>query len=166
MIKNVVIFDVVNKKWTVTWIKSRTITLQKSCFYSFQWRPFKNGEFFLFNFMLKGPFIYEIFLCWLLSYTEKWLDKKTKVNFRIYVVTDCRHRLSGFMPSQTGKQIFCLILKKYSNKAIKLGKLIEHNMRNIFLEKSCIHCSGNASPSLFYKISKLSISLDQPFEMF
>ena len=38
-------------------------------------------------------------------------------------------------------------------------------MRNIFLETSYTKCGGEASPRNFYKKSKLSISLDQQFEM-
>ena len=34
---------------------------------------------------------------------------------------------------------------------MKSGQLIEHNMRNIFLEKSYTKYSGEASPRLFYK---------------
>ena len=41
------------------------------------------------------------------------------------------------------------------------GQLIEHKMRNIFLEKSCTKCGGKTSTKPFYKESKLSISLDQ-----
>ena len=48
---------------------------------------------------------------------------------------------------------------------MKFGQLIEYNMRNIFLEKSYTECRGQASPRLFYKNSKLRISLDQLFEI-
>ena len=40
------------------------------------------------------------------------------------------------------------------------NQLIEHKMRSVFLEKSCTKCNGEASPRLFNKKSKLSISLD------
>ena len=43
--------------------------------------------------------------------------------------------------------------------------LIENNMRNIFLERSYTKCGGGASPTLFYKTSKLSIHLYQQSEM-
>ena len=49
---------------------------------------------------------------------------------------------------------------------MKFGQLIEHNMTNIFLEKSHIKCSGEVSPRTFYEKAKLSISLDQTAEMF
>ena len=40
--------------------------------------------------MLKAPFVLEIFsfLCWLFGYVVKQLDKKGKVNFKIYDMTD------------------------------------------------------------------------------
>ena len=38
-------------------------------------------------------------------------------------------------------------------------------MKNIFLEKSCSKCRTGASPSPFYKNSKLNISLDQQPEI-
>ena len=34
---------------------------------------------------------------------------------------------------------------------MKLGQLIEYNMRNIFLGKSCIKCGGKAIPRLSFK---------------
>ena len=39
-------------------------------------------------------------------------------------------------------------------------ELIEQNLRNIFLGKSCTKCDGEASRRHFYKKLKLSISLD------
>ena len=44
---------------------------------------------------------------------------------------------------------------------MKFGQLIECNMRNIFLEKSCTKCGGETSPRPFSEKLKLSISLDQ-----
>ena len=44
---------------------------------------------------------------------------------------------------------------------MKFGQLIEHNMRNIFVEKSYTKCGGETIPRSFSKKSKLSISLDQ-----
>ena len=46
------------------------------------------------------------------------------------------------------------------NQTMKLGQLLEYNMKNIFLEKS--KCGGGISPRLF---SKKSISLDQQSEI-
>ena len=44
---------------------------------------------------------------------------------------------------------------------MKFGKLIECNMRNIFLEKSYAKCDGETSTKPFSEKLKLSISLDQ-----
>ena len=46
------------------------------------------------------------------------------------------------------------------NQTLKFGQLIEHNMRNIFLEKSYTKCGGETSPRPFSEILKLSRSLD------
>ena len=43
---------------------------------------------------------------------------------------------------------------------MKLGQLIEYNMRNIFVEKSFTKCAGETIPRPLSKKSKLSISLD------
>ena len=48
---------------------------------------------------------------------------------------------------------------------MKFGQLVEHNMRNIFLEKSYTQYGGVAGPRPFYKKSKLTISLDEQSEM-
>ena len=44
---------------------------------------------------------------------------------------------------------------------MKFGQLIEHNMINIFLEKSYTKGGGDTIPRPFCKILKLIISLDQ-----
>ena len=46
------------------------------------------------------------------------------------------------------------------NQTMKFNKLIEYNMRNIFLEKSHTKCCGETSPRPFPEKFKLSISLD------
>ena len=48
---------------------------------------------------------------------------------------------------------------------MKFGQLIEYKSINIFLEELYTKCGGEVSPRLFYKNSKLSISLDQQPEM-
>ena len=40
-------------------------------------------------------------------------------------------------------------------QTMKLGQLIEYNMRNVLLEKSCTKWSGDTSPRLFFKKSKI-----------
>ena len=44
---------------------------------------------------------------------------------------------------------------------MKLGQLIEHNMRNIILEKSYTKCGGETSPRRFSEKLNLTMSLDQ-----
>ena len=44
---------------------------------------------------------------------------------------------------------------------MKFGQLIEHNIRNTFLEKSCTKYSGETIPRPFSKKPKLTIPLDQ-----
>ena len=73
--------------------------------------------------------------------------------------------------SETGKQIIRIhillnISRCKDNQTMTLDQLIEYNMRNIFLEKSCTKSSGVTSPTPFFKKSKLSIFLDQQYEVF
>ena len=70
------------------------------------------------------------------------------------------------MTSQPGKETITThvlpnISRSKDNQAMKFGKLIEYNMRNIFLEKSYAKCDGETSARSFSKKSKLSVSLDQ-----
>ena len=74
--------------------------------------------------------------------------------------------ISSFMTSEPGSQTIVIhilpnISRSEGNQTIKFGQLIECNMRNIFLEKSCTKCGGETSPRPFSEKSKLSISLDQ-----
>ena len=48
---------------------------------------------------------------------------------------------------------------------MKFDQLIECNMKNIFLEISCITCGGETSHRPFCEKLKLSISLDQQFKV-
>ena len=48
---------------------------------------------------------------------------------------------------------------------MKLGQLIEYNVRNIFLEKSHTKCGREIILRPISKKSKLSISLDQYFKV-
>ena len=43
---------------------------------------------------------------------------------------------------------------------MKFGQLIENNVKNIFVEKSCTTWTGESIPKPILKKSKLSISLD------
>ena len=85
-----------------------------------------------FYFMLKAVFVLKIisFLSSLFGYVEKRLDKKVKVNFKMYDVTELItitiitiHMLSKISRSKCKQTMeFC--------------QQIEYNMRNIFLEES------------------------------
>ena len=70
------------------------------------------------------------------------------------------------MTSQLEKQtvamhILCNISERKRNQTIKFGQLINHNMRNIFLEKPYTKFATEAISRPFSKKSKLNISLDQ-----
>ena len=54
-----------------------------------------------------------------------------------------------FMMSQTGRQIITMhilanISRSKGSQKMKLGQLIENNMKNIFLENSYTKCGGEA----------------------
>ena len=60
--------------------------------------------------------------------------------------------------------IYCPIsleVKSKDDQTMKFGKLIEYNMRNIFVKKSCAKCGGETIPRPFSKKSKLGLSLHQ-----
>ena len=57
--------------------------------------------------------------------------------------------------------IFTNISRTKGNQATKFGQLIEHNIQNIFLEKSYIKCIRETISRHFSKKSKLIISLNQ-----
>ena len=44
---------------------------------------------------------------------------------------------------------------------MKTAELLKYNLRNIFLEKLYTKCGGETISRLFFKKSKLSISLDR-----
>ena len=60
------------------------------------------------------------------------------------------------MTSQPGKETIAIhilpnISRRKGSQAIKFGLLIEHIMRNIFLERSHVKCGGETIPRLFLK---------------
>ena len=64
------------------------------------------------------------------------------------------------MTSQPGKQTIAVhmlsnISRSKGDQTIKFGQLIEDNMRNIFLQKSCTKCGGETIPRLFSKKNKI-----------
>ena len=48
---------------------------------------------------------------------------------------------------------------------MKFGQLIQHDMRNIFVDKSYTKCVGETIPRPLSRKSKFSISLDQEFKV-
>ena len=74
------------------------------------------------------------------------------------------------MTSQLGKQTIAIhilpnVLRSKGNQTMKFGQLLKYNMRNIFLENLYTKYGGETVPRPFSKKSKLSISLDQKFEV-
>ena len=58
------------------------------------------------------------------------------------------------MASQARQQIITIhifpnISRSEGNQIVKFGQLTKYNTRNIFLEKSCTKCGGEASPRPF-----------------
>ena len=67
------------------------------------------------------------------------------------------------MTSQPGQQTIVIhilsnILRSKGNQTMQFGRLIECNMRNIFVEKSYTKCGGGTSPRSFSKIKIKHIS--------
>ena len=72
--------------------------------------------------------------------------------------------ISKLMTSQLGKQTIPLqilhnISRSKCNQTMNFDLLVEYSMRNFFLEKSYIKCSGEPIPRPFFKKSELSNSL-------
>ena len=89
--------------------------------------------FIIFCIMLKVLFVLRIFkvLSWLFGHAKKWLDKKGKINFNIYDVTDWTQiNTMRILPN---------ISKSKGNQTMKFGLLIEYNTINIFLQ----NCAEN-----------------------
>ena len=81
-----------------------------------------------FHFMLQALFVLEIFsyLSLLLGYVEKWLDRKSMVNFRIYDATDwTTNNYNTHITQYLDKQ----------RHAMKFGQLIKYSV-DIFLFKN------------------------------
>ena len=81
--------------------------------------------------MLKALFVLEIFtfLSWPFDYVERWFDKKVKVNFKIYYVTDWTTNNYNTHSAQ--------LWRNKDNQTMKFGQLIEYHVKNISSQKSC-----------------------------
>ena len=66
------------------------------------------------------------------------------------------------MTSQLANKQLPNISRSKGNQTMKFVQLIEHNIRNIFREKSTTKCDGKINPRPFSGKLELSISLDQP----
>ena len=110
-----------------------------------------------FYFVLKAVSVHQRLLSWPKN-KGKRLDKKAKVNFKIYDSTI-------WLTNNCNTHILCNISGSKDNQTMKFGQLLEYDMKNIFLEISYIKCIGKTSPRRFSKKSKLSISLDKQSEV-
>ena len=81
--------------------------------------------------MVKALFILKTFafLFGLFNCVGKRLDKKGKVNFKIYDVTTTQQIIKV--------HLFPNISRTKDSQAMKFGQLIEYKVNNIFLLKSC-----------------------------
>ena len=79
-----------------------------------------------FHFILKAIFVVKIItiLFWLFDHVVKRLDEKARVNLKIYDVTDWKANNYNTYISEHFKKC---------NQKMKIGRLIEYNVRNIFL---------------------------------
>ena len=115
-------------------------SLPKKIFFCFNESPLKVIKN-AFYFILKALFVLKIFrfLSWLFGHVNKLLEKKYKVNFKIYdVTTSLTHNCNTD-------------IAQYLTKLIIKTKLIEYNERNIFLQKSCWKWSREKFQTLFLK---------------
>ena len=84
-----------------------------------------------FYFTLKALFIFKIFkfLSLLFGHVKKRLDKKVKVNFKIFGITNWEKTIAIHILTN-------ILRSKGNHQLMKFGQLIEYNTKNIFLKKS------------------------------
>ena len=75
------------------------------------------------------------------GHVEKWLDKKVKVNLKIYDV-------STWMASNRNTHIGN-ILRNKDSQTMKFGHLIEYNKRNIFFKSYAKNKTWELVPNVF-----------------
>ena len=117
----------------------------------------------VFYFPSKAFFVLQIFksLFWRFGNVSKRLYWKDiyiyiyKVNFKFYVVT------TWLTNSNTHTAQYLEKKRQSDNEIWSVNKTRVCNTRNIFLEKSCLNCSGETSPRPFSEKLKLSTPLDQ-----
>ena len=108
-----------------------------------------------FYFTLKALFVLEIFqiLFWVFGYVGIQHDERAKVNFKISYVSNWIKTITIHMLPD--------ISRSQGNLTTKFVPLIEYDIRNFLVEKSCTKCGGQS----FFKRWKLNIFLDQQFEI-
>ena len=124
-----------------------------------KWKHFINDEKCFLFYLERSFFLKYLNFCPEISgRVEERLDKKVKV-FSNKVVAWETNDHKTHIPNTSRSQ---------GNQTMKFDPLVEYNRRNrtnIFLEKSYTKCGGEASPRPISKKSKLSIYLDQQFEI-
>ena len=75
----------------------------------------------------------------------KRFDKKSNMNFKIYDITTWETITIQASPN---------ISRKACNQAMKFGKLIDYNVKNIFLQTSCRNEEGRLIPDIFWFFKK------------
>ena len=88
----------------------------------------------VFYFIIKALYVLKIvrFLSWIFGQVEKLFDQKDQVDLKIYDVTTWE---TNNYNTHRGIEYTQNISRSKGNQTKKSGQLIEHNMRNIFLEK-------------------------------
>ena len=120
-------------KWTLyKWcnIKVGLSPSEKTCLICFNESPLKIMEN-TFYFILKALFVFKIFkfLPWRFGHVEKSFIRKIRL-------------ISTFMASQPGQQTITIhilpnISRSKGNQTMIFGQVMQYNMINIFLQKSC-----------------------------
>ena len=100
--------------------------------------------------MLKAIFDLEIitFLSWVFGYVEKWVDKKVKDNFKIYVTDWTTNNYTTRIAQYSGTNV---------NQAVKLGQLIEYNLGGweiFFFKNDAENEARTLVPGLFFVFKK------------
>ena len=75
------------------------------------------------------------------------------------------------MTSKPGKQTITIyilsnISRSKSNQIMKFGQLLEHNMKNIFLEKLNTKCGGETTVKPFSKKVKIELISGSTYSLF
>ena len=86
-----------------------------------------------------------------LGHVEKWLHKQVKTKFKI-------HDFTTWEANNYNAHI-ANISSSRGNQTMKFGQLIEYDMKNIFLENSCIKYVEKTSPRHLPR--KIENKLDQ-----